>query len=489
MLPRSMSTLPRIRVPPAIMRAIRRVVMSDSEEPESDPDRPTQIIICCCCVRQATDNDSDPEEEDMEDDTDSEEPQRAPKRRREKPSAHDQVDYDDEEYAFFTNASATERARIRSLERAVKAGEPSDAQVPWRFRILGLPIPPRVKKSVLEKLDALKRMDPSSGEYQKLNNWMCAFMRLPLGRYTPLLSPKRDVPAFLARLTKTMDSEVYGHQEAKRQLLGAFAKWISNPAAPGLVMGIQGPPGVGKTTLIKDGVCRALDLPYAFIPLGGANDSSFLDGHSYTYEGSTWGRVAAALMEAGCSNPVLVFDELDKVACNVRGGEVYNVLMQLTDPAQNEACNDKYFGEIPIDLSKCIIVFTYNDETNVHPVLLDRMVRLRTADYSKADKLTIMVKHMLPKLLTAYGMTDQVTIPESTVEFVVGKVGGSGMRDIKRAFESMLGHLNVLRLVGDEAEKIAFPCDLTRSMAEHLLKSDSALLENAIPDSVAHIYM
>lgn len=492
------------------LKVVKRTVVSESEEEEAQK--------CAQCGNpiggEATSNSGGSEEE--EDDTTSSEegeaaddksdsdsdfaPEGRRRRKRGRIAAPKDLteSYDDDEYDYYASLPAKERAKIRGKERALAERDGSeDGDVPWRFRILALPVGPHVQSMLLDRVEALRSMGQGTGEYHKLNNWMHALGRLPLGRPRSLVSPRKDVAAFLKRLHEVMDREVYGHREAKNQLLMTFAKWVSNPDAGGIVLGLQGPPGVGKTTLIKDGVCRALGLPYAFVPLGGANDSSYLDGHSYTYEGSTWGKIAGSLMEAGCSNPVLVFDELDKVAGNVRGSEIYNVLIHLTDPAQNEAFNDKYFAEVPIDLSKCIIVFTYNEEEAVHPVLRDRMVRLRTSDYARADKVAILKQYMMPRILASYGLVDQVTVPDATVEHIVTRVGGSaGMRDVKRAVENMVGNLNVHRLLGDasilkDAElTVKFPCAVTRAMADHYLDRDASMRgAPPLPDSVAHIYM
>eukprot|EP00976_Prorocentrum_cordatum_P063288 1177036-Prorocentrum_minimum.AAC.8 len=126
-------------------------------------------------------------------------------------------------------------------------------------------------------------------------------------------SNPQEIKEFLVNTKHILNTEVYGHCDAKDQIIRIVAQWISNPNSKGNVIGIHGNPGVGKTTLIKNGVCKALGLPFAFIPLGGANDSSYLDGHSYTYEGSCCGKIVEVLMKNKYMNPVLYFDELDKV--------------------------------------------------------------------------------------------------------------------------------------------------------------------------------
>ena len=130
------------------------------------------------------------------------------------------------------------------------------------------------------------------------------------------------------------NTNVYGHKNSKEQIIRIIAQWVSNPSLKGNCIGIHGSPGVGKTKLIKDGLCKALDLPFVFIPFGGVNDSSYLTGHSFTYEGAIHGKIADSLMKANCMNPIIYFDELDKISDSYRGLEIINTLIHLTDSTQ-----------------------------------------------------------------------------------------------------------------------------------------------------------
>lgn len=404
--------------------------------------------------------------------------------------------YDDDELEYFNTMTRSEQHEILEMEAQIE--NTNFNAVPLRFRILKAPLPTTTKALIMDKLNSLKVMDPSSSEHQKLGAWIQGITRLPLGVYKELpISVKTPdgVKTFLRNMRDTMDREVFGHQKIKNQIVMTFAKWVSNPHALGMVLGIQGPAGVGKTTLIKDGICRALGLPYAFIPLGGANDSSFLDGHSYTYEGSVWGKIADALMQCQCSNPVLVFDELDKVQGNMRGEEIFNILIHLTDATQNDCFCDKYFSNIKIDLSRAIFVFTYNDESRIHPILKDRMTRMSTENYKMAEKTTILCDYIIPKLLRQYNLCDHVTFPKDVVEALVRRDGvAPGMRDMQRIIENVLGNLNVHHLTGDasvlnDKREITFPCTVTNEMVVAFSSSLSSHHRTHLPDPIAHIYM
>ena len=133
-------------------------------------------------------------------------------------------------------------------------------------------------------------------------------MNVPFGilKKTPvdLKSKKEDIKKYLKGVKKHMDNAVYGHDNAKKQILQVIAQTITNPSESGTIIAIQGPPGVGKTQLIQDGISKALDRPFEFISLGGATDSCFLEGHDYTYEGSMWGKIVDILIQCKCMNPV-----------------------------------------------------------------------------------------------------------------------------------------------------------------------------------------
>ena len=157
-----------------------------------------------------------------------------------------------------------------------------------------------------------------------------------------------------------MDGAIFGHDDAKKKILQIVAQSIVNPSGAGNVIAIQGPPGNGKTSLVKEGICKALGRPFAFIPLGGATDACFLEGHDYTYEGSNWGKIVDVLVNSKCMNPVIYFDELDKVSQTAKGEEITNILMHITDATQNNHFNDKYFSGIDFDLSKALFIFSFN---------------------------------------------------------------------------------------------------------------------------------
>jgi ATP-dependent Lon protease len=211
------------------------------------------------------------------------------------------------------------------------------------------------------------------------------------------------------------------------------------------VIGIEGPMGCGKTTLVKKCIAEALGLPMVTLPLGGMHDGAVLKGHLYSYNNGTHGRLAGALIEARCMNPVLLFGELDKVSGTVQGAEVVSALIHLTDPATNSAFQDQYFDGVPLDFSRAVMVFTYNNAEAVNPILRDRMTRVRVAGYTAADKRTIATDHLLPALCREYGFEEgRFVLDEGALEAALELAGAEdGVRNLQRALHDVLAGVNL----------------------------------------------
>ena len=202
---------------------------------------------------------------------------------------------------------------------------------------------------------------------------MDTLLNIPWSEYRYINIHSSMISSYLSNARYTMDNVIYGQNETKDVIIQIISKMISNPNRCGNVFAVHGPPGVGKTTIIKEGMSKALNLPFAFISLGGATDSSYLDGHGYTYEGSIPGKIVDVITKVKCMNPIFYFDELDKISKTSKGEEIANLLIHLTDLSQNTLFQDKYLGNVSSDLSKSIFVFSFNDITRVNPILLDRM--------------------------------------------------------------------------------------------------------------------
>ena len=360
---------------------------------------------------------------------------------------------------------------------------------PYRLSILQSKMPPKFKAIAMQKLNTLKSMDPSDPEYHKIKNWVDNFMKIPFGVYKNLSVSMDDGPDacsdFLENAQKTLDECAYGLDDAKIQVMQMLGQWMSNPSAMGTSIAINGPMGTAKTTIIKDGISKILGREFAFIALGGAGDGSFLEGHSYTYEGSIWGRIVQILIDSKCMNPVIYFDELDKISDSARGQEIVGILTHLTDTTQNSQFHDKYFSEIDFDLSKCLFIFSYNDESLVNPILKDRMYRIQTKGYDSKEKTVIAKNYLLPKIQEQVNFKEtDIIVPDDTIQYIISTQGFTknedGVRNLKRCLEIIYTKLNLFRLVKPENNifskkidiKVEFPFTVLRKHADILLKND-----------------
>ncbi len=390
--------------------------------------------------------------------------------------------YTRDEHEFFYSKTPDEQKALIQLEHKVRTVHTPAAKIPMRFKILESSIDAATKTIILAKLEQHQRMHEGSGEYFKLRNWLQAVDRLPLGKYHQLPIQPTDsvdkIAGFLQGVRKSLDDTVYGHQEAKDQIMRIFAQWISNPKSRGHCIGIQGAMGVGKTQLIKEGLCKALGLPFGFIALGGATDGSFLEGHGFTYEGSTYGKISEVLMKTKVMNPIFFFDELDKVSQTRRGEEIAGILTHMTDSTQNERFNDRYFGEIDMDLSKALMVFTYNDESLINPILKDRMITIHVKGYSTKEKLRIAKDYLIPSILQQYnlGPTD-IVYEDSILEEIISRIPQEeGVRNLKRAIESIASWLNMQKFIPEKGTTpVAFPVTVAEEHVKKYIKRNDAM--------------
>ena len=613
--------------------------------------------------------------------------------------------YSDLEREYLLGISRTERKRLLESEKALQAEiNKGNSVIPLRFKVLSSSMSPYSKSSIIRKLDMLNMMDPSHGEYHKMNQYIQAVCKIPLGNFTHPYDGTKDIKTYLSKVKTNLDEAVFGHVECKDHILRLLAQWVSNPNSPGLVIGISGPMGCGKchgrntpilmfngdvklvqdvqvgellmgddntprrveslangrdclyeityinqghekytvneshilclwsiaedkvieisvkdylalpaekqmnftglrathevvfedettpidlqyimkcikngnrlprscltssvqhrkeilfkiineygtsipstkstidiafiarsrgitwfgynetleittiphasicdievsllgydeyfgfvldgnsryllgdftvthnTTLVKHGICKSLGLPFGFVPLGGISDGSFLLGHSYTYEGSRWGRIVDILMACGTMNPILFFDELDKISNTFHGEEIKNILIHLTDATQNNDFHDKYFSDVTLDMSKALMIFSFNDESLVDPILKDRMVIIRTNGYSRKDKHAIIKKHMLQEVCSKYGLSAQdIVITDSVVDAIISRTDEEkGVRNLKRSLESILSRLNLRKLT---EEGFTLPYTITKddviSYVEMKVQEDS----------------
>ena len=385
----------------------------------------------------------------------------------------------------YFNEKMTVQEQEHALQQIAEIKKHNDITKPYRLTLLDAAIPSQYKAIAYRKISSLRNMEPGGGDYYKMKNWVDTFMQIPFGQYKNLPITIADgvekCHDFMDNAKQILDQAVYGLNDAKLQIMQMVGQWIVNPSAIGTAIAIKGPMGTGKTTLVKEGISKILGRDFVFIALGGATDSSFLEGHSYTYEGSTWGKIVDLLLKCKSMNPVIYFDELDKISDTPKGEEIAGILTHLTDTAQNNQFHDRYFSEIDFDLSRCLFIFSYNDESKVNKILLDRMYRIQTQGYNQEQKTTISNKYLLPKICEQVKFqTTDITIGEETLHYIISNYTDKedGVRTLKRCLEIIYTKLNLYRLMrpntnifeSEMSIKVEFPMQVTPEIVDKLIK-------------------
>ena len=389
------------------------------------------------------------------------------------------------DYDYFIKLETKEQKCI--IKKIKEINNITKIDKPYRLSLIDSSIPAIFKVTAMKKMAILRNMEPGSGEYCKIKNWVDTFMQIPFGKTDKLPICIEDgidkCHEFMENAQKTLDNAVYGLNDAKMQIMQILGQLIMNPSSIGTAIAIHGPPGSGKTSLVKEGISKILNRPFAFIALGGATDSSFLEGHSYTYEGSTWGKIVQILIDSKSMNPVIYFDELDKISDTPKGEEIASILTHLTDTSQNSQFHDKYFSEIDFDLSKCIFIFSYNDESKVNPILKDRMYRINTKGYDIQQKTIICNQYLLPNIRKQVNFDEgMIIIPDNTIKYIIENycMNENGVRNLKRCMEIIHTKLNLFRLMKpnnnlfskDLSLNVSFPFTVSVDIIDKLIKRD-----------------
>ena len=444
---------------------------SESEEEDEDEDEDSQA--------EEVDEDEDEEEDDEEDEEDEEDDnplhgftlslfggddseRMVPKRHNMKKESADVKQF----VKLVTNPTeantiddpidqfkSLEPTKQRSLLTALEARSDSvKKEQPLMFKLLQMNLTPDTMGLVMARYNSLNTMDPSSGEYYKLRTWMEKLVSIPLGVYKEMPVKIEDgqelTTPFMEKARRCLEEAIYGQEEAKLQILQFIASKIANPTASGLSLMLVGPPGIGKTSLIKNGIAKALEWPFQFMSLGGDSDASTYTGHQFVYEGSHCGKIANCIAQAKSMSMIRMFDELDKISTTEKGQEIQNLLVHLTDPVQNMLFEDKYLTGIPLDMSRAMFVFSGNDLNKIDRVLLDRMIVVNLSGYKSKDKMEIAEKYLLPAALKEVNLMEKVAISREVLQHILDNYATeeSGVRELKRCIEQIVQRINMLRM-------------------------------------------
>ena len=373
---------------------------------------------------------------------------------------------------YFRNLDEDEKDKTIHLIETIN--KMNDEHKPILFKIIDSNMSLDNKAIVVKKLESVGDNDETGhGENHKLKAWIEGLLSVPFGVYkkekiNKIKSSKKEMKKYINKCSNILDEAVYGHEDAKKHILQILAQNMTNPKSKGNIFGIRGPPGNGKTSLVERGISKAINRPFAFISLGGATDASYLEGHGFTYEGSVWGEIVNVLIKSKCMNPVIYFDELDKVSDTPKGEEIINILMHITDQSQNSHFNDKYFQGIDFDLSQCMFIFSYNDIHKINPILRDRIVNINTKGFKTKDKINIANDYLLPSIMEDMGIQkDNIKMSNDILQMIIEDyTEEGGVRKFKECLYEIVRDINLREIKGDTIlnTKIKYPFQITEDM-------------------------
>ena len=373
-----------------------------------------------------------------------------------------------EEKEYFSKLDYDKQQELLDIREMISKSNNIDK--PLLFKILELDVDNILKTNIYKKYKDLESLDKSSNEYYKLKSYIDNILNIPFGINKHL--NVHDFGNYLTDSKKKLDKVIYGQEKVKFHILEIISQYFSNQNCIGNIFGIYGPMGVGKTTIIKEGLSNVMNKPFNFISLGGAQDAAFLDGHSYTYEGSTFGKIVDCLIKSKCINPIIYFDELDKISNTPKGEEIINLLIHITDESQNCNFQDKYFSGINIDLSKCIFVFSFNDPTKINNILKDRIQLIQVDGFDKKEKYNICKNFLIPKIYDEFNIKN-IDINQNVINYFIEKYSHEdGVRELKHILKKLISKINLIKYSTNDLLtnkiKLKFPLNITLPLIKKL---------------------
>ena len=325
----------------------------------------------------------------------------------------------------------------------------------YRRRITGLHLAEDSEKKLLKEVDRLAKMQGSNQEATVIRTYLDTCLDLPWNTFTV-----DDLD--ISRAQQILDRDHYGLKKVKDRILETLAVRKLAPDVKAQIICLVGPPGVGKASIARS-IAESLGRKYVRISLGGVRDEAEIRGHRRTYIGAMPGKIITAMISAKSANPLMLLDEIDKLAGDFRGDPAA-ALLEALDPEQNSTFND-HFIDIPFDLSHVLFITTANDLGSIPGPLRDRMDVIELPSYTRVEKYNIARKHLLPKQLKACGLTGKVTLSQSALYGIIdGYTREAGVRNLERTITSVLRKC-ARKIAAGEVESVS----VTGTMLEQLL--------------------
>ncbi|MBR1832241.1 MAG: endopeptidase La [Ruminiclostridium sp.] len=334
----------------------------------------------------------------------------------------DSIDNNQREYIL--------REQMKALSKQLGGSEDYDDETyEYTEKIQAIGFPEDTEEKLIREVNKMMKVSPSSQEYGLIKTYLDSILEMPWNTYT-------EDTINIEKAEKQLEKDHYGLKKVKERILEIISVRKLNPEIKSQIICLVGPPGVGKTSVGKS-IAAALGRNYARISLGGVRDEAEIRGHRKTYVGAMPGRIVNALKQAKCMNPVILFDEIDKMGSDYKG-DPSSAMLEVLDPEQNSTFTDHYF-EIPIDLSDVLFITTANTTETIPAPLLDRMEVIELSSYTREEKFHIAKKHLLPKQLKKHGETRKtLKINDKALYAIIdGYTKEAGVRGLEKKIASV----------------------------------------------------
>lgn len=377
----------------------------------------------------------------------------------------EQMDKNQQEYYL--------REQIKAISTELGEGDDSLGESEeYKARIRSLSLSEDVSKKLLRECDKLSKMQSSSPDANVIRGYLDACLALPWGKYT---QDRFD----LDKAQSILDDEHFGLKKVKERFIEMLAVRSLTDKAKGQIICLVGPPGVGKTSIVRS-VAKAMGRKYIRMSLGGVRDEAEIRGHRKTYIGAMSGRIINALTQAGSFNPVILLDEIDKLGNDYKGDPAA-ALLEALDPEQNNSFRDHYI-EFPVDLSKVIFITTANDSSTIPPALFDRMEVIELPSYTAQEKLIIAKNYLVKKEREMHGLNGAtIRFSDASLKFLIeGYTREAGVRRLEQLIASICRKSAVMLSKGT-IKRVSVTSELIEEMLGPIkFKPDEALKNDLV---------
>ena len=370
---------------------------------------------------------------------------------------------------FIDNDKIIAKRKLRKMEKELskfkkqKYGDTKSLSL--RDRLVLLDIDLKTKLFLIEKHENGMKMTGS--DYSKTMNWLETVCNIPHNKFKPMRvdmsNDKEEIKQFFEDVKSNLDKHIYGLEDVKEEILEFIARKIRNNDGKGHVLALCGPAGVGKSKILKC-LAESLELPFFQINCGGLNDANILIGHSETYTNSKSGKIVDLLQKSEYMNPIIYFDEIDKISEH-KSREINGILTHLLDEEQNDKFQDNYLANVNINLSKALFVISFNEIENVDSIVSDRMKIIHINPPNLYEKIIICKNKLLPEIIKTIGFSKniKINIDEDILKSIILKNCNDeqGVRTCKKIIEKILNKLNYDILVEKD-----IPCHIIKKSEE-----------------------